>query len=118
METVKKAMIVQTLYMLSGGLGFLFIPNLLIPLIGFEPTQEIWIRVLGALILGFCFVNLKMTQELNIPYVRASIYGRGIFCSILAIFVILGMAPWFLIGLAIGEIALALWALTGLKKII
>ena len=44
-------------YLALSGLAFIFIPNVILPLFGFAPPVEVWIRVVGllALILGFYF---------------------------------------------------------------
>jgi len=37
--------------MLALGLGLLLVPNLLLGLFGFPPSREVWIRVVGLLVL-------------------------------------------------------------------
>jgi len=52
MKNVITSMYAQLIYMMGMGVGFLFLPHLVLPLFGFADTSEVWIRVLGALVLG------------------------------------------------------------------
>ncbi len=110
-------MYVQTIYMFVMGLGIVLIPQVQLPLFGFQPPQEIWVRVLGALILGFGYVNLRMTQQGIVPYIEASIIGRSIFCSIICIFGLMKLVEPSIFLLAAGEMTFTIWAYLGLKKI-
>ena len=45
-------MYAQIVYMAGMGLPFLVAPNIMLPMLGLEPTNDIWIRVLGMLALA------------------------------------------------------------------
>ncbi len=117
MKQVKTAMYVQTIYMVGMGLGILFMPQLLLPLFGFTPPTEIWIRVLGALILGFGYTNFECTRQEVVPYFWASVKGRLIFCTILVIFGLLKLTQPAIFLLAAFETALAVWAALALNQL-
>jgi hypothetical protein len=116
MKSVKAAMYAQTIYMFGMGLGILLAPQLQLPMFGFVAPTEIWVRVLGALILGFGFVNFQMARQGVVPYFWASIIGRTIFCSIISILGILQMVEPSIFLLVAGEMIFTIWAFWGLKK--
>lgn len=106
----------QIAYMLLSGLSLLLIPNTLLPLVGFEPTQEIWIRVLGWLVLILTIYYYAITQHGNDHLARATVQGRLVFCAGLVVFVLVGWAKPTLIGFALAETGLALWTWWELRK--
>jgi hypothetical protein len=52
MSKTAKSIFYYSFYMLGMGLGLFFIPNLILGLFGFEPTTDVWARMLG--LLAFC----------------------------------------------------------------
>lgn len=117
MKQVKTAMYVQTIYMAGMGLGILLMPQLLLPLFGFTSPAEIWIRVLGALILGFGYTNFECTRQEVVPYFWASVKGRLIFCTLLVIFGLLKLTQPAIFLLAAFETALVVWAALALNQL-
>lgn len=112
METKRyKSLLGQMAYVLISGLQLLFIPNTLLGMFGIAPTSEIWIRVLGMLVLVLSIYYYAIYKSGNKEVVRATVQGRLLFCVGLVIFVVLGMAPVTLILFAVLETGLALWSL-------
>ncbi len=109
MQKTYASMYGQMIYVLLSGLALLFIPNVLLTLFGFEPTHEIWIRVLGMLVLVLTIYYYHMARYGNDPVVWATVLGRLFFCGGLVVFVVLGLAKPTLIGFAVAETGLALW---------
>jgi hypothetical protein len=66
-------------YMMGMGLGLLFVPNLILGFFGFEPTGDIWIRVLGlfAFCAGMLYVYCGRTNQTGFFYI--SIIERIVF---------------------------------------
>ena len=52
MNSTAKSVFYYSFYMMGMGLCLLFIPNLILGAFGFEPTNDIWIRILG--LFAFC----------------------------------------------------------------
>lgn len=116
METKRyKSLLGQIVYVLISGLQLLFIPNTLLAMFGFEPTSEIWIRVLGMLVLVLTIYYYAIYRSGNKEVVRATVQGRLLFCFGLMMFVILGMAKPALIFFAVVETGLALWSLAEIR---
>lgn len=115
MQKTYKSMYGQMIYVLLAGLQLLFIPNVLLGIVGLEPTTEIWIRIMGMLVLVLSIYYYYMAKYGNDKVVWATVLGRLIFCGGLVVFVLLGLAKPALIGFAIVETGLAIWTWRELK---
>ena len=116
MQKTYKSLYGQLAYALFSGLQLLFIPNTLLAMFGLPPTNELWIRVLGMVVLAISFYYYAMIHHGTPQVVRATVYGRLFFCAGLLAFVLLGMADNPLIIFAVIEIGLALWTWQEVKK--
>ena len=106
----------QMVYVIVSGLQLLLVPNLLLGIFGFDPTSEIWIRVMGMLVLVLSFYYYAIAHHGNEPIVKSTVYGRLLFCAGLVAFVVLGMAKPALIGFALLETGLAIWSWREVSK--
>ena len=111
-----KSILGQFAYVIVSGISLLFFPNYLLGLFGIESTNEIWIRVLGMLVLALSFYYYAMYKNGGKEVIRATVQGRLFFCAGLVTFVILGMVKPVLLGFAIAETGLALWTLSEIRK--
>ncbi len=107
---------VQAIYVILTGLQLIFVPNMLLDMFGFEPTSEIWIKVLGIVILPLSLVYHAVSQQGNRDSVMATVGSRmfvGIGFTLLVVF---GQAKPALILFAGIDIATAVWTWFELKK--
>jgi hypothetical protein len=116
MKTKFPSLYGQMAYVIGSGLSLLFVPNILLGIFGFAPTQEIWIRVMGLLVVVLAFYYRAIARSNAAEVALATVYGRLVFCAGLVCFVFLGMAQTPLIGFALAETALALWTWQELKR--
>jgi hypothetical protein len=115
MQKTYKSLYGQMAYTLLSGLQLLFIPNMLLSIFGFEQTTEIWIRILGMLVLVISILYFGLATNGNDYLARLTIIERLIFCGGLIMFVLLGLAKTPLLLFAVFEIGLALWTWWELK---
>ena len=113
--TVKNArvsILVFGIYMVVLGLALLVIPNVLLSLFDYPTTTEIWIRILGfiVVVLGYYYI-VAARFELT-PFFRASVYGRPAVIVCFAGLVLVGMAQPVLILFGAIDLLGAIW--TGL----
>lgn len=116
MKTVNQSMYAQIIYMVIAGSGFLFMPQVVLPMFGMQAPQEVWIRILGLLALVFAYYYLAMTQNQVLAFFKASVWGRFVFCGGLAAVVLLGLGEKPLLLFAAVETALAVWTYVALKR--
>ncbi|MDX2247099.1 MAG: hypothetical protein SF052_10005 [Bacteroidia bacterium] len=120
MKQTTLSMYVQAGYMLGMGLGLMFMPNVVLNLLGIEQATEVWIRILGALALTFSAYYFVLTRRDYVPFFRLSVWGRYFFCACLIVMAAIGIGPQQLYLLAGVEILLAAWthlSLRGTKDI-
>ena len=88
------------IYMIFSGLGFLLIPNFLLPRFGFSPTTDGWVRVLGLLVAIVGAYYWYCARKNDLYFCRATVVGRLVFELGTVTLVLLGLAeePLLLIG--------------------
>lgn len=101
---------IQLAYSLVSGILLLTIPNPVITLIGFAPTQEKWISVIGLLALSLCFYYYNIALSGNKQAILGTVYGRWFFTSIGTITALFGIMPILIIPAMLFEAGLAFWA--------
>ncbi len=106
----------QVLYMLGSGTTLIFAPNFLLGIFGFEPSNDVWIRVFGLLVFVVAGFYYMIAKENYLKLKQFSVYERLVFCSGLVVFVLLGMTKPMLIGFAAFEAFLAIWSHFELKN--
>ena len=102
-------------YLVALGLALIVIPNVLIGLFGFPPTNEPWIRVAGVLafMLGFYYVRLGRTDDRR--FFELTIPARLAVVGFFAAFVILGLASPILLAFGCVDLAGTLWTALALR---
>ena len=110
------SLVVQAIYVIITGLQLIFVPNMLLNMFGFDATSDIWIKVLGIVILPLSAVYYAISKQGNEESVRATIISRG-FVGVGFIHLALsGQAKLNLILFAGIDIATAVWTWVELKK--
>ncbi len=100
MRSASTSIIAWSIYMLLVGLGFTLMPNLVLPIFGLPTTSEVWIRVVGLLVV-FTAVYYYVCGRQNVGvFIRATVPVRLGFAA--------GMA--LLAALRLGGAALFLFA--------
>jgi len=103
-------------YILVSGLGLLLIPNLWLAPLGFAPTNESWVRVLGLLACVLAFYYWACALADSRAFFKATLYGRIAFCAGCVGLVVLGSAPWQLIVFGAVDLAGAAWTKMALRN--
>jgi hypothetical protein len=116
MQKIYKSLYAQLAYVILSGLPLIFFPNVLLKILGFEPTQEIWIRILGLLVLILSIYYYRLAKYGNDKTVMATVLGRLAFCTGLVLFVIVGIGKPMLLGFAFVESLFALWTWQEVRK--
>ncbi len=77
MNSSTLSILVFGVYLIFVGVGFLFMPNLLLPLFKFPKTEEPWIRVVGILVLIIAlFYLVAAYYNLTVIY-WTTVFGRS-----------------------------------------
>lgn len=108
---------VQAVYVLITALQLIFVPNMLLSMFGFEPTSEIWIKVLGMVLLSLVFVYYGIIQSGDKNILKMTIYSRLIVVVGFILLVATGQAASPLILFAGIDLGTAIWTWFELKKV-
>ena len=110
------SLVVQAIYVILTGLQLIFVPNLLLSMFGFADTSEIWIKVLGIVILPLSAVYYAISKQGNRDVVFSTIISRGFVGVGFILLALSGQAKLNLILFAGIDLATAVWTWVELQK--
>ncbi len=116
MKNVSNSMYAQIAYMVLAGTGFLFMPNVILQVLGMQPVDDVWIRIIGLLALVLASYYWVMTKNSILPFFKVSVWGRYGFCAGLVALVLFNLGEKPLILFAALETGLAVWTHLALRK--
>jgi hypothetical protein len=102
------------IYVLITGLMLIFVPNLVLSLLGLPPTQEIWIHVMGALAIAVGYYYWACAKAGAVDFFKATLVGRPLFAILCFGLVGFAGAPWQLALFGITDILGAAWTTAAL----
>jgi hypothetical protein len=107
---------VFSLYMFVLGLILILDPNLLLRVFEIPQTREIWIRIVGMLVLILGYYDFMASRTEDATLFRWSVHVRLFAAVLLIIFVVSGVAPAVLILFGSIDAAAAAWTALSLKQ--
>jgi len=107
---------VFSIYLFVLGFVLVAIPNLLLSLFRFPETNEVWIRVVGMLVVVLGYYYSTAAQNELTAFIRASVVGRYSVLLFFVAFVVLEFAPPTLILFGVIDAAAATWTGVALRK--
>jgi len=110
------SMLVFAAYLFCLGLIFVLIPNPVIALFGFPPTNEVWIRILGYVLAALGFYFFMAVRENSESFYRWSVYARLPILPTFAAFVFSGIGPPIILLFGTFDTVCAIWTWRALKK--
>ena len=115
MSSSSRSMTAWTVYVLLLGAVLLFVPNLLLSIFQIEETDEVWIRVIGLLLIGYGAYYWTAIQAEFIAMYRMSVWVRwGIAAGLVTLAFTVG--PWQLVLFASFDFLSGLWTMLTLRS--
>ncbi len=105
---------VWSIYVLVVGAGLAVVPNLVLSALGMAETDEVWIRVLGVVVVLLALYYWDAARHETRNLFVASVLGRLFFVASMIVFWLTGEA-WQLLLLAAVDAAGALWTFSALR---
>jgi hypothetical protein len=103
-------------YLLPLGLCLLLVPNLLLSLFQIPPTSEVWIRVVGMLVIFLgVYYFVAAHAELRLFMIWSARLRASVFIFFGA-FVLAGLAPSVLLLFGAVDLAAALWTWSAFRN--
>ena len=79
-------------YLVLLGLCLIIVPNLLLRAFGLAATAEVWIRVVGILVLCLAYYYVQAARRELVDFFLWTVIVRGFVFSCFALFAVLGLA--------------------------
>ena len=104
------------IYLCGLGLVLLLAPNLLLRAFGVPPTDEVWIRINGMLVLCLSFYYVRAARDGLAIFIRWTVWTRAAVIIYFVAFVLLASAPKALLLFGVIDLLAAIWTWLALKK--
>jgi hypothetical protein len=114
MSKAARTIQVWSFYVLGLGLILLFVPNVLLGLFGFPATDEVWIRIVGLLLLVLAYYYYNAARLEMMALFAWSVPARVCIIVVFIVFVLLRLALPQLILFGVVDLAGALWTRSAL----
>lgn len=116
MSKAAKSVFVWGIYVVVTGLGLIFMPNMILSTVCLPPTNEVWIRALGAIVLILGFYYFVAVKGDFVPLFKASIYARFFFVVACVVFVVSEIVNQNFLLFSILDALGAIWTLIALRQ--
>lgn len=116
MSSCAKSVLAFAIYLALLGLILLIAPNVLLALFGLPATGEVWIRIVGMLVVLLAFYYAQAARHDLRPFFRWTVYARGSVLVFFIAFVVFGLAEPVLLLFGVIDLLGALWTLAALRS--
>lgn len=116
MKQIRLSIIAYSAYLGTAGLCMALIPNVLIPLFGLEPTDEVWVRLFGFLAFVLGVKGIQGARQGYVRMMQLDVYTRLTFGVFLTVLVLMGLSPPVLLAFAVIDLAAAAWTEVALRR--
>jgi hypothetical protein len=116
MSAVARSLVVFGWYLVGLAALLVVVPNLVLGLFGLPPTDEVWIRVVGVLVLIIGYYNVRLGRTGLVPYARLTVHARVAVLVFFVGFVLAGLAKPILLLIGAVDLAGALWTAAALRE--
>lgn len=116
MDNAALSMKVFAAYLFALGVVLLIAPNVLLGLFGLPETREVWIRVIGVLVVNLSAFYWFAARHGARPLFRVSVFSRGFAFLAFAAFALIGLVKPVLVLFGAVDLAGAVWTSLALKK--
>ncbi|WP_439517191.1 hypothetical protein [Hydrogenophaga sp.] len=103
-------------YLVALGASLVFVPNLMLSIFGFAPTNEVWIRVLGVVVFNLGWYYWYAAASEARPFFAASVATRVFALLAFSGLVVKGFAPPMLALFGVIDAAGGAWTWAALRR--
>ena len=116
MSKAARSLFVFGIYLILLGLFLLIAPNTLIAFFGLPTASDIWIRVVGMLLVLLAYYDIQAARKNLIDFFRWSVVARMSVIVFFAVFVILDLVKPILLLFGGVDFLAAMWTYIALRK--
>jgi len=96
-------------YLIALGTTLLLVPNVLLGIFGIPDTDEVWIRILGGVLVALGYLYVEGGRGASEWFMGASVLSRAGVAAVLFALVLFGMAPLVIALFGTVDLAAATW---------
>ena len=115
MSSSAKSIFLFGIYIAFLGLLLIFFPNPLLELVSLPPTEEVWIRLAGMLLLFMGFFYVQAARHKLVQFFQWTLVTRGVAFFFVLGFWIIGFTSWVILAFWLGDLAGLLWTWYALR---
>lgn len=115
MSRAAKSLFVFACYLAGIGAWLLVHPNSMLGLFGFADAQDVWVRVLGMILLLLAFYYVSAARSELTDFIRWTVHARASVLAFFGAFVLLGLAPAVLLVFGVVDLLAAYWTWSSLR---
>jgi hypothetical protein len=116
MSAVARSLVVFGWYLAGFGALLVLAPNPTLGLFGLPPTGEVWIRVVGVLVLIIGYYNVRLGRAGLPLYARLTVHARVAVFGFFVVFVLAGLVKPVVILVGVIDLAGAIWTAAALRR--
>lgn len=116
MSSSAKSVFVFGIYLVVLGITLLVAPNVLLSLFGVPVTNEVWIRLVGMLLVLLAFYYIQAARKELTDFFQWTVYARASVIVFFIVFVALGLAQAILILFGAIDLLAAIWTRLALRS--
>jgi hypothetical protein len=102
-------------YILVNAIVLLMAPNLMLSMLGLEPTREPWLRLLGLMTLALSVYYIQAAREEVTAFFRLTLWGRSIILVGTIVLAAAGLIPPVIVMFGVIDGAGAAWTGAALR---
>ncbi|MFC2124810.1 hypothetical protein ACFLU5_08370 [Bacteroidota bacterium] len=115
MSKAAKTIQIFGIYLIVTGLGFMVIPNKILPIMNVAQATEVWVHVMGMVIFLLGIYYIAAAKDESNTFFKVSVFTRSSVVLFFLAFVLLGLGDPVLIGFGFVDLAGAIWTAVALK---
>ncbi|MBE0636190.1 hypothetical protein IH601_09350 [Candidatus Bipolaricaulota bacterium] len=116
MSKAARSLLIFAIYLIALGLFLLIAPNTLITLFGLPETQDVWIRVVGMLIVLLATYDIQAARHELANFFQWSVVARAAVIVFFAGFVMANLVEPMLLLFGAIDLAGAIWTAIALRQ--
>ncbi|MBN2145749.1 MAG: hypothetical protein JW726_00115 [Anaerolineales bacterium] len=97
------------------GVLLIFSPNTLLELVNLPPTNDVWIRLVGMLLIFMGFFYIQAARHNLVPFFKWTLATRGVAIFFVLGFWLSGLTSWIILAFWLGDLAGLLWTWISLR---
>lgn len=116
MSKTARSLFVFGIYLILLGLFLLIAPNVLITFFGLPAVNDVWIRVVGMLLVLLAYYDIQAARKNLTDFFRWSVIARMSVIVFFAVFVVLDLVKPILLLFGAIDLAAAVWTHLALRS--